>query len=158
MKDILYIFVLAIMFTANISCAQSPKEEKQIISMLREFYTAHTTLWTSPLALSRFESTLSRFKFDNKLDSLQEIYCTKRVRIESKKYRKLGFDLLSNDFTTSIEKLKSTLKIVRDTTKENTYIVSYIIEIGYPSKPREEEHFIHLVVVKENDSYKIGEL
>ena len=151
MKNILYVFVLAVMFTANISCAQSLNEEKQIISMLREFYTAHTTIWESFLALSPDE-------FENKLDSLQEIYCTKRVRIESKKYRKLGHDLLTNDFGTSIEKLKSTLKIVRDTTKENTYIVSYVIEIGYPSKPREEEHFIHLVVIKENDSYKIDEI
>ena len=150
MKNILYVFVVVVMFTANISCAQSPNEDKQIISMLKEFYTAHTTVWESMLNLSPVE-------FNNKLDSLQEIYCTKRLRIESKKYHKLGFDLLSNNFITTIEKLKSTLKIVRDATKENIYVVSYVIEIGYPSKPREEEHFIHLVVIKENDSYKIDE-
>ena len=153
MKDILYVFVVGVMFTANISCAQSPNEEKQIISMLKEFYTAHITLWES------LRTLLSKVEFDNKLDSLQEIYCTKRVRIESKKYHKLGYDLLSNDFITSIEKLKSTLKIVRDTTKENTYIVSYIAEIRDPSvPPRDHENIIHLTVVKENDSYKIDEI
>ena len=152
MKNILYVFVIAVMFTANISCAQSPNKDKQIISMLKEFYIAHNTVWESM-------RTLSPDEFNNKLDSLQEIYCTKRVIIESKKYHKLGFDLLSNNFITSIEKLKSTLKIVRDTTKENTYIVSYIAEIRDPSvPPRDHENIIHLNVVKENESYKIDKV
>lgn len=67
--------------------------------------------------------------------------------------------MLTNDFGgTNSEKLKSTLTIVKDTTRENSYIVSYVVEIKASSPPREEKNVIHLTVINEGGHYKIDEV
>lgn len=139
----------------NTGCAQSQNEDEQIISMLREFYIAYNTVWENA-------TTYKPEEFENKVFSLQQKYCSDRLQGEIKKYYetyKLEHDLLTNDFGgTDSETLKSTLTITKDTTKENSYVVSYTVKIKAPSTPREEKNVIHLTVVKEKGSYKIDEV
>jgi hypothetical protein len=138
-----------------VGCAQSQNENEQIISMLKEFYIAYNSVWENA-------TTYKPEEFENKVFLLQQKYCSNKLQSEIEKYYetyKLEHDLLTNDFGgTDSEKLKSTLTIVKDTTKENSYVVSYIIEIKAPSTPREEKNVIHLTVVKEDGSYKIDEV
>ncbi len=135
----------------NSGCINTQNEDEQIISMLKEFYIAHNMIWET-------KPSLPPSTFDNKLDSLQQTYCTSRLRLESKKYLELGYDLLTNDFGASSENLNSTLTIIKDTTKENRYVVSYLTEVKTLSASRKEENIIHLTVINEEGSYKIDKV
>ena len=154
MKRVIY-FITTLVFMINTGCAQSQNEDEQIISMLREFYIAYNTVWENA-------TTYKPEEFENKVFSLQQKYCSDRLQGEIKKYYetyKLEHDLLTNDFGgTDSETLKSTLTITKDTTKENSYVVTYTVKIKAPSTPREEKNVIHLTVVKEKGSYKIDEV
>ncbi len=151
MRRIIYL-ITTLALVISTSCMHSQSKDEQIISMLREFYIAHNIIWET-------KPPLSPKILDNRIDSLQQIYCTSKLRLESKKYLELGHDLLTNDFGgTNSEKFKSTLTIVKDTTKENTYIVSYVIEITSPSNSYEKKNIIHLTVIKESNNYKIDKV
>ena len=154
MKRIVY-FIVTLVFMTNVSCVLPQNEEEQIISMLKEFYVAYNAVWENA-------TSYKREKFEEEVFSLQQKYCSSRLQNEIKKYYeiyKLEHDLLTNDFGgTNSEKLKSTLKVKKDTTKENTYVVSYVVEIKTPSTPREEENVIHLTIIKEGDNYKIDKV
>lgn len=153
MKRITY-FITTLVFMINTSCAHSQSKDEQIISMLKEFYIAYNTVWENVTSYKPEE-------FEEKVFSLQRKYCSNKLQSEIKKYYeiyKLDHDLLTNDFGTDEETLKSTLTIVKDTTKENSYVVSYVIHIGYPSTPREEKNVIHLTVINEGGNYKIDEV
>ncbi|MGC9342618.1 MAG: hypothetical protein ACP5E3_07965 [Bacteroidales bacterium] len=142
-------------FMINVSCAQSQDENEQIISMLKKFYITYNSLWENA-------TTYTPKEFENKVFSLQQEYCSDRLQGEIKKYYetyKLEHDLLTNDFGgTNSKKLKSTLSIVKDTIKENSYIVSYMVEIKAPSTPHYEKNTIHLTVIKEKGNYKIDKV
>lgn len=154
MKNILHFITINLAFMVNVGCAQSQNEDEKIISMLKEFYIAYNSVWEDA-------TTYKREEFENKIFSLQQKYCSNKLQSEIRKYYKiyrLEHDLLTNDFGTDKETLKSTLSIVRDSTKENSYVVSYVINIDYPSKPRKEKNVIHLTVIKEEGVYKIDEV
>lgn len=141
--------VLIFLLIVNVGCVHSQNKEEQITSMLKEFYIAHNKIW-------EIKPPLPPNKLDYKLDSLQQKYCTSKLRIESKKYLELGHDLLTNDIGgTNSKEFKSTLKIRKDTTKENTYIVSYFIEIKTSSASYKKENVIYLSVIEEGEGYKI---
>ncbi|HSH50645.1 MAG TPA: hypothetical protein VK982_02880 [Bacteroidales bacterium] len=154
MKRVIY-FITILVFMINTGCAQSQNENEQIISMLREFYIAYNNVWANATNYTPEE-------FEDTVFSLQQKYCSERLQGEIKKYYetyKLEHDLLTNDFGgTDPETLKSTLTIIKDTTKENSYVVSYTVKIKAPSTPREEKNVINLTVVKEKGSYKIDQV
>lgn len=139
----------------SVGCAQSQNEEEQIKSMLKEFYMQYNAVWKSSPDYTPDE-------FEEKVFSLQKLYCSKKLNNElAKLYEtyKLEHDLLTNDFGgTDEETLKSTLSVVKDDSSANTYVVSYTVHIGYPSKPRDEKNVIHLKIIKEDGSYKIDEV
>ena len=152
MRRILYfIIVVNLMFLVNVTCVQSQNEDEQIISMLKEFYIAHNAVWTTV-------PTLSPDIFEWKLDSLQEKYCTTKLRKEAKKYLEDGYDLMTNEQGFGIESL-STLSIVKDSSKTSSYIVSYISsDFDASNKPVKQQVTLHVAVVKENGKYKIDEV
>lgn len=139
----------------NTGCAHSQSKDEQIISMLKEFYIAYNAVWENAASFKPEE-------FEGKVFFLQQKYCSNKLQNEIKKYYKtykLEHDLLTNDFGgTNSEKLKSTLTIIKDAMKENSYIVSYVVEIKAPSTPREEKNVIHLTVINEGGNYKIDEV
>lgn len=135
----------------NTNCAHSQNKDEQIISMLKEYYIAHSDIWDSKQPLSLNE-------FDSKLDALQSKYCTSKLISESKKYLEQGYDLLTNDLGIDKETLKSSLTIVKDTKKEGNYVVSYIIQMADSPTLRKKKNTIHLIVVKEEGRYKIDQV
>lgn len=122
---------------------QKVEEEEKAISMLREFYAAYSM---NDLRLEDFPE----------IDSLLKKYVTPQLREETNKYLQDGHDLMTDDWGISDEML-STMKISMDSTKENTYIVSYIID-SYPvapDKPIKKQVVLQVTVLKEGEDYKI---
>lgn len=123
--------------------------DAKAIEILKEFYTAHCKIWN----IKPQNKTLY-----GKLDSLQKIYCTQKVRKEAKKgFDDVGYDLLTGDWGIDIKSLK-TLTVVKDFTKGNTYIVSYTV-VGYPqspTKPVNEHVVLHVILIVENGKWEIA--
>jgi hypothetical protein len=149
-KLLFFILLIAIAF---VSKAQNNASDKQAIQMLKEFYTAHCKIWT-------VKPPLPPETFNVKLDSLQKKYCTQKIRKEAKKgLDDVGYDLLTGDWGIDIESLK-TMTVVKDSTKGNTYIVSYTV-VGYPqspTKPVKEHVILHVTLIKENGELKIASI
>jgi len=123
---------------------QTNVNDKQAISMLKKFYTAYSNVSL-------------RIEDLHKVDSLQEKYCTPQLRKEAKEYLQDGHDLLTDDWGISKESLTS-MKIIKEPTKENIYVVSYIVD-SYPvapDKPVKKQVNLYITVVKEVESYKIA--
>ncbi len=147
---ILKILALSSMIFIGNGCNAQTGEDDRVISMLKEFYIAHSNIW------SIHPSQISPNDFDKKLDSLAEKYCTPQLRKEAKKYLEDGHDLLTDDLGMSKESLNS-LSVVKDA-KENTYVVSYTVD-SYPvapEKPVKKQVVLHVTVVKEGENYKIA--
>lgn len=155
MKYLLSLFAITILLFPNKACAQSQNENDKIVSMLREFYYSYNAVWGDFTSCPIEE-------FETKLFSLQQKYCSKKLQSKIKKYYKIykfDHDLLTNDYGgTEIETFEQSLSIVQDTTKEYSYIVSYMVNIEHPSTPRTEKNIINLTVVKEDGIYKIDEV
>jgi len=149
------VFVVTLILMFNIGCSNTPSKDEQIITLLRDFYIAYNEVWENAKSYNHEE-------FKEKVFSLQSKYCSNKLQRKLKQYyesSKFDHDLLTNDFGgTNSEKFKSTLTIVKDTTKEESYIVSYVVKIKAPSTPREEKNVIHLTVINEEGNYKIDEV
>jgi hypothetical protein len=142
------------LIVVNTSCAQSLSEEEQIKVMLKEFYFKYNALWED---ITSYETK----EFEDKVFSLQQEYCSERLLREIKSYYdiyKMAHDLLINDFSTDKETLQNTLLIKKDSSKINSYIISYTIHIGFPSTPREEKNIIHVSITKEENLFKIDKV
>jgi len=144
MKKIISIIATIVILTINNSCIQAQKNssDKQILLMLKEFYSAYIT-----------EMSIGNpYTFKYKLDSIKKNYCTikliKELPILSKK---ADADPLLNAQDSNIDCLK-TLTIEKDKKKQNQYIVSYT---DIYSKTR---FIVKLFVVKENGCYKINSI
>jgi hypothetical protein len=149
---IVFLFITS----AIISKAQNSTSDQQVIQMLKEFYIAYNTAW----ATGKLSTTKDAAILVKKLDSLQTKYCTIKLRKELKelyKKERLDHDLLTNDEYTNVEHLK-TLKITKDETKANAYIVSYVDHTMSPAyKPIDKTVIIHITVAKESGIYKIAD-
>lgn len=149
MKNKLMLVIANILILSNISCVRAQDEEKQIVSMLNEFYYAYNSVC--------LESGLDVLWV--RLDSLHQKYCTKNFRKElNSQYKIHGLDhnILINDvYTEEIESLKS-ISILKDNTRENTYLVTYnAIVTGIDYKKINQKVQISVVVVKEDGNFKI---
>jgi hypothetical protein len=149
MKITIYLVLICTLFLSNSGCARA-QNDKQAVQMLKEFYNAHNTVWST---------TKDNYILIRKLDSLQRKYCTMSLRRELKKEFQangLDHDILTNDYDINIEALK-TMSISKDPTKPKGYIVSWTISTLNPSyKPIKKKVFVHVTVVKENNSSKIN--
>lgn len=117
--------------------------------MLKEYYFAHNAIWLiKPIPPS--------YVLDMKLDSLQEKYCTLKLRSKSKDQLKYGQDLLTNDYGIDSIGIK-TLSISKEPGKKNVYIVSYttLSDLVPNISKKEVKVVIHLTIVQENGVLKI---
>lgn len=151
MRTVLYFFISAIILFGNSSCivAQKDTSEKQIVSMLNEYYMTHNKIWVN-------KPPFSPEILESKLDSLQSIYCTELFRIKAMESLEEGFDALTNDQGTG-DKIIQKFSITKNLPKPNSYVVSYyssnIDPFGnYTSK----KIILNVLIVNENDQYKIA--
>ena len=124
--------------------AQNMERQKQITSMLTEFYTAY----------SKVKFTVED---QQKWDSITKIYCTNQFLKEAKKYRAEGHDVLTNDFDLDQESI-NTLKVEIFTSNHNKFVVSYEVDT-YPVSPKrsvKQKVFLQVETVKQNGSDKIN--
>jgi hypothetical protein len=141
--------ILLFVSTTFISHAQIVTDNKAAVEMLKKFYIAYNTEWST----DKFP------RLQKRLDSLQNKYCTIWLKKQLKEMTRgegSDHDLLINDEYTDVPHLK-TLKVVNDLGKPNTYIVSYVDHTMSPAyKPIDKTVVIHVTVVKENGEYKIA--
>lgn len=149
MKSLLSFLIVTIILISSMSYTHAQNNDKGIIEMLRNFYVAYNRVWSSD-----YDNLI----LVNKLDSLQQKYCTKGLQQKLKKLYKtdgLDHDVMINDIYTDIESIKSIL-IIKDLTKDNSYIISYPASIEDASNNKISATVtIHVIVKKINDLYKI---
>jgi hypothetical protein len=147
MTTIKLVVVFCIFFPVFYGCCYSQNnfEDNKAKSMLREFYTVYNKEW----------NTDSGFVLLRKLDSLQDIYCTKHL-IKKIRQPNLDHDLFTGDMDTDMSFLE-TLYIKKDTTQAGTYTVSYVARSYDPIAKRNdtEQVVLHVSVVNENEKYKL---
>ncbi len=150
MKILISFLITGIMLVNNIGCVRAQNDEKQIVIMLKEFYTSYNSVWargSKPAILKK------------ELDSLFQKYCTNNLRNEVEKLfqsQGLDHDIFTNDFGTDNESLE-TMSITKDSTKINDYIISYIVNTEDPSNRKIKQRVtIHIAVAKETEGYKIS--
>ena len=147
------VFFLLFAFVFCFSCcinAQNNNSEKQIIEMLRKFYTEYNAVWSikPPLALQ---------VLDSKLDSLMIKYCTSKLRNKAKKCLKDGNDLLTNDLA-SVD-LNEKLEVEKDSAIGNGYIVRFTASNMNASRRLiKQKVVLHVTVVKGKDNYRISDV
>jgi len=150
MKKMIYLITTIFLIQSSWFSAQYNNSDNIIIAMLNEFYVGYSNIWSIP--------SLSPDILDRKLDSIQEKYCTLRLRSEAKRYLEDGHDLLTNDYGIGIESLK-TLAIIKDSVKENSYIVNYnVVNSDATNKPVRQHVSLNVFVVKEKGIYKIDKV
>jgi hypothetical protein len=151
MKKIVFFLIIntVICFSSCVR-AQNTNSEKKIIEMLTKFYTEYNAVWLiKPPPVPDI--------FNRKLDSLIVKYCTSKLRNKAKKSLEDGNDLLTNDLP-GINSFEN-LKIEKDSTLENVYVVCYTTANADASgKLIQHKVVLHVTVVKEKDSYKINEI
>ena len=146
------IYIIFAFFLTQSSCisAQYNNSDNEIIAMLNEFYVAYSNIWST--------TSLSPDILDSKLDSIQKKYCTLRLRNEAKEYLEDGHDLLTNDYGIGIESIK-TLAIMKDSTEENAYIVTYgVVNSDVTNNPVTQNVLLNVFVVKDEESFKIDKV
>ena len=153
MKPIIFLSVVCIMVFSN-SCiqAQNTINENGVEIMIKDFYTKYSNIWeNTPISVPANV-------LHEKLDSLAQKYCTKKIRNEAKAWFVNGQDLFTNDYGMDIESLK-TLIITKDTSKVNCYIVCFTTTNSDASgKPVKQNVVLHVSVMKEKEEYKINDV
>ena len=147
MKKLIAFFGICVITLGG--CNSQNNASDKCIIMLKEFYTTYCKIWNIRPIPHPNDHYI-------KIDSLQEKYCTQRLRKEAKEWFFDGHDLLTNDWGIDIESLE-TMKIIQDSIEEKTYIVSYVVD-SYPiapDKPIKKQVVLHVTVVKEGENYMI---
>jgi hypothetical protein len=135
-KSFLICFVIILAANSFVQ-AQNKVEPKGAVKMIKEFYSAYNTAWSANVTAKAL---------DQSLDDLKMKYCAVMLIVELKGDK--DHDILINDQFTDVQHLK-TLAVLKDNSKENGYIVSYIAPTTNPlNKPVEEKVTIHLTVMK----------
>jgi hypothetical protein len=155
MRKILLLAIFSGIFTSENSYSQNKtSEEKQIIKTLRTFYREYF-----------LEETKTKIDTDGtagigtdytKIELLKKKYCTKNflIKLEKAFANELDYDPLVNaqDFDM---KDYETLKIIKDKTKSNVYLVSF----GYFEYDKNNiQKPIKMVIVKDKGMYKIDSI
>jgi hypothetical protein len=107
--------------------SKSEVDPKQAIQLIKEFYIAYNTAWSS-------DSTPQ--ELNEKLRDLKLKYCSIALMIDLSD--DIDHDLLINDQYTDVAHLK-TLTVHKDSGKKNSYTVSYIAPTTDPTNKAIEE-------------------
>lgn len=139
------IITLSSMILIASGCNAQQGKEDRVLSMLNEFYTAYSKV-------------SFRIEDAQKVDSLQEKYCTEELRKEAKEWYGDGHDLLTNDWGIEEKDIK-TMEIKKDVSKNDTYIVTYTTFLDNPGNiPQKKDVSLQVSVVKEDEKYKIDKV
>ena len=117
------------------------------IEMLKEFYSSYATLWDKEIPFDVFSS---------KQDSLMYIYCTQEIQKKTQKVRD-EYDILTDNWPIETNSLKS-MKITKDSMKNDCYIVSYSANIYPNNQPVMYDITLYVSVVKIGEYYKISDV
>lgn len=137
-KTLAFLFTIGVMLFSTFNCQSNPPSstDEQIISMLKEFYTAYIT-----------ENAKMPADF-TKINLIKKKYCTANLLSKIEK-EELDYDPFLNAQDSNTEWLK-TLTIKKDTKENNLFQVSY--KDTYSGT----QVIIKLIVIKEMESYKIN--
>lgn len=143
---ILRCFLILSLAVLSYNCnSQNNIDDDKAIAMLREFYTAY----------SKADFTSEKIKTT---DSLQELYCSLKLKNEAREWLKEGHDLLTDDLGIIPESIKS-LSITKDNLAMNTYVVSYYtLNSDAFNNQIKQKVVLRIEVVKEGEKYKISNL
>ncbi|MFZ4457077.1 MAG: hypothetical protein ACOYOT_12750 [Bacteroidales bacterium] len=150
MKKIILVFAyLIICSCGKLQCLAQNSGAKVAIE---EFYTGYCRI------LENRPRFLPANLLYERIDSLAQKYCTKRIRNEAKEYFADGHDLYTNDYGIISESLKS-LSIKVDVHKNNKFIVNYYT-INYDANrnPVKQKVFLFISVIKVKDKYRINDV
>ncbi len=145
--------LLITLISFNCSPTQNDKSvkndtDKSPIKFLTEFYNSYNSIWVDA----------SKDSYQKEIEAMVEKYCTEKLYKEFMKYWEYGHDLITDDYGACKESLSS-LKIVKNPTKENYYSISYnVLLYPVPSRPELTEISFNVILLKENDNYKIDEI
>ncbi|MCI0523538.1 MAG: hypothetical protein L0Y37_07795, partial [Bacteroidales bacterium] len=124
-------------------------KEKEIVEMLKTFYESQGAIWSIPA------SEISTILFEQKLDSLAEMYSTPKLRKEATEWLDDGHDLFTNDWGIRSKDI-GTIEIKRDMSKNDAYIVTYTTFLDNPgNNPQKKYVTLNVTVVMDGKSYKI---
>ncbi len=149
-KILIFLMCATLIFTSSCGRAQNSNTDDQIINMLKEFYIAHSNIWSIPT------NKISTLEFNKALDSLAEIYCTPKLRAEAKKYLENGgYDLLTNEKGSIIDSSEP-LTVFKDLNQTNTFVISYTsFDADASGNNIKQKVKLHVTVINDGDSYKI---
>jgi len=143
MNKIIFLSLFTLLFMTGSSVySQKISEEKQVIALLKEFYTIYMTTVANDQPLQS----------EKKIDSLKKKYCTKRLLLRLPTLaNQIDADPFLNAQDSSIDCLK-TLSVRKNPKAFNQFIVTYF-DIYSQSK-----FIIYLTIVKENGNFKIDSI
>ena len=143
MKSTLWVFLLMAFTISLVSRSsaqvQSNSVDKQISTMLKEFYTSYIT-------------EVAGISNEKKVTSIQLKYCTMELvnKIDKQfKTQKIDYDPFIKAQDADTQDLK-TLSVAKDLKKPNGYTVSYVDTYS------KKKITINLTVIKQGDSFKIN--
>jgi len=148
MKTFRIFSFLFISFICSNCIAQDNKDAEKII-MIKKFYISYSKLWAiKPLPPPK--------EFYKKLDSLQKIYCTQKLRKKAKDwFEDDGHDLYTNDWGIAPNDTSS-ITVLKDFKAQNKYILRYTTLFHEsPSKYVKRNVTLNLEVVRIDNEYKI---
>ncbi|WP_151089384.1 DUF3828 domain-containing protein [Hymenobacter baengnokdamensis] len=144
-KFLIVLIIVGFIFQANYSLvqAQSTVYDKQILTMLKEFYTAYITESSKSPAINNLD----------KIFALQKKSCT--VGLSNKINAQLKSGQLEADPFLQAQDIDiswlKTLSFMKDLRRQNGYIVSYF------DSEANEKVVIHLTVIRQDGKFKISD-
>lgn len=146
-----YLITTLLVCTCSCGNAQQNNYNKDASNTVLKFYSRYLYLWEN----MHISNTVPSNVFFEILDSLMQEYCTLNIRKEAKDaFDNIGVDLLTNNLVSVI--LNENLKVEKDSTKGNEYLVSFIATYSdAPGGSIKKQVFLHVTVVEEGYRYKI---
>jgi hypothetical protein len=144
------ISILFILFILSIINAQSPSDDSRAINMLRCFYVSYDSAWIS---------IDNHNALKNQLLFLQQNYCSDSLQgVVNEYYNKFGLDhdLFLDDAMPDMATFVATLTVIKDTTRVNSYIVSFTYNVNNPGETGQRQIALRVGVVNVNNSLKIN--
>ena len=138
------------LFILSMVHAQSTSEDQRAINMLRSFYVSYDSAW---VCIENPESLRDRLLY------LQQNYCSASLqRVVNGYYttRGLNHDLFLDDTLTDLKTFVSTLTVIKDTTRANSYIVSFSSNVNDPGDTGQRQIALRVGMVNENNHLKIN--
>lgn len=149
----LYIISTVLIFISSCGAAQNNTSEKQVENMLMDFYSKYVYIWEN----TPINDAVPVNVLYGKLDSLIQKFCTSKLRNKAiTTFQEADADWLTNNLVGS---LNENLKVEKDTTKEDGYIVSFAATYtDAPGGQTKKQVTLQVTVVKEGESYKIADV